>query len=552
MGTDTSPQPDSAIEPTAEILARAERWARGGRIEDALAACAGLLPRFAGRPDPVAQGTCEHVMALSHLYAGRVKDAVLGGYRAIALLEGTDAVPRQLQVLAMQAGGLARLGAAPEALELLDRAIRLLPQMADRPRERCVFWTNAAVVHHALGQLPQALEAAGQALALLDRFEEPDLHVVCDGNALTIRVALALQADPLDRAGLLHAVAGLEAWLHRCIADGRHHLVADSADAVADAYVALDERERAREWLERAVASARTVGAGPAQGQIEVRLARLDRLEGAHASAGEHLALAFQLLDEGQSRDALSAAHRERSELLEAQADWRGALASFKQHAQMREAALAAQADIRTQAMAMRLELERSRLDAELLRRLNEELQTSVSQLSDEAGEFRRQAMEDPLTGLANRRQMEAGVAQLARQYPDTPQILLIADIDHFKRINDTWSHAVGDEVLQAFAGLLRAQSRPHDVLARIGGEEFVVALGGAVSMTRALLVAERMRAAIEAHPWGDLQAGLKVSTSIGVAARAPGEPLNAALKRADAALYECKRSGRNQVRCAS
>ncbi|MEP6502469.1 MAG: GGDEF domain-containing protein [Betaproteobacteria bacterium] len=415
-----------------------------------------------------------------------------------------------------------------------------------------MFWTNAAVVHHALKQLPQALEAASRALALLGRFEEPDLHVVCRGNALTIRVALALQAEPLERDALLHGVAGLEAWLHDCIAQGRHHLVPESAEAVAEAFVALGEREQARAWLERGVASARGVGAGPAQGQIEVRLARLDRLAGAHASAGEHLALAFELLDEGQSQDALSSVHLEQSCLFEAREDWRGALASFKHHARLREAALEAQADIRTQAMAMRLELERSRLDAELLRRHNEELQTSVSQLSDEAGEFRRQAMEDPLTGLANRRQMEAGVAQLARQYPDTPQMLLIADIDHFKRINDTWSDAVGDDVLKAFAGLLRAQSRPHDVLARIGGEEFVVALGGAVSMTRALLVAERLRGAIEAHAWDGLQAGLRVTASIGVAARAPGEPLNEALKRADAALYECKRSGRNQVRCAS
>ncbi|MEP6502468.1 MAG: hypothetical protein ABJD97_04015 [Betaproteobacteria bacterium] len=109
MGTDSPLLTDPRDEPTAEILARAERWARSGRIEDALAACAALLPRFAGRPDAVAQGTCEHVMALSHLYAGRVKEAVLGGYRAIALLEGVDAVPRQLQVVAMQAGGLARL-----------------------------------------------------------------------------------------------------------------------------------------------------------------------------------------------------------------------------------------------------------------------------------------------------------------------------------------------------------------------------------------------------------------------------------------------------------
>ena len=161
-------------------------------------------------------------------------------------------------------------------------------------------------------------------------------------------------------------------------------------------------------------------------------------------------------------------------------------------------------------------------------------------------------AEEDPLTGLADRCQLEARIAELALRYPDTSQMLLVADIDHFKRINDTWSHAAGDEVLKACASVLRAQSRPHDVLARLGGTAFVVALGGAVSTTRALLVAERLRAAIEAHAWDSLQPGLAVSTSIGVAARASGETLDDALVRARVALDQCKRRGRNQVRCAS
>jgi len=103
--------------------------------------------------------------------------------------------------------------------------------------------------------------------------------------------------------------------------------------------------------------------------------------------------------------------------------------------------------------------------------------------------------------------------------------------------------------VLQAFAGVLRTQSRPQDVLARAQGNLFVVALGGPVSTTRALLVAERLRAAIEGHAWGGVRSGLRVTACIGVAARAPGESLDEALARAGAALQECKRGGRNQVR---
>ena len=155
----------------------------------------------------------------------------------------------------------------------------------------------------------------------------------------------------------------------------------------------------------------------------------------------------------------------------------------------------------------------------------------------------------DALTGLADRVQLAAASAVLARQFPDTPLMVLCVDVDHLHHVNDTWSRSTGDAVLRALAGVLRAQSRPQDLLARADGGLFVVALGGPVSTTRALLVSERLRAAIEDHAWATLGAGLRVTASIGVAARAPGESLDDALARAGAALQECKRSGRNQVR---
>ena len=155
----------------------------------------------------------------------------------------------------------------------------------------------------------------------------------------------------------------------------------------------------------------------------------------------------------------------------------------------------------------------------------------------------------DALTGLADRGQLSAASAALALQFPDTPLMVIAVDVDHLRHVNDTRSHATGVAVLKAVAGVLRAQSRPQDVLARAGGDLFVVALGGPVSTTRALLVAERLRAAIEGHAWAGLGAGLRVTASIGVAARAPDESLGDALARAGAALQECKRGGRNQVR---
>jgi len=169
-------------------------------------------------------------------------------------------------------------------------------------------------------------------------------------------------------------------------------------------------------------------------------------------------------------------------------------------------------------------------------------------ELAGAAGEAAGSGGDTP-TGLADRAQLEAASAALALQHPDTPLMVVAVDVDHLQRVNETWSHATGDAVLRAIAGILRAQSRPQDVLARAEANRFVVALGGHVSTTRALLVAERLRAAIEGHAWAPLGDGLRVTASIGVAACAPGESLDDALARAGAALQECKRGGRNQVR---
>ena len=157
-------------------------------------------------------------------------------------------------------------------------------------------------------------------------------------------------------------------------------------------------------------------------------------------------------------------------------------------------------------------------------------------------------AVTDSLTGLYNRRYMESHLASLLAQVrADRPLSLMIIDIDHFKPINDTHGHAVGDEVLREFAGRIGRSVRGIDLAARFGGEEFVVIMPD-TNLSSAAGVAERLRLAIaeEAFPISSQPAGIQVTASIGVAG--PGGGAAAMLKRADEALYEAKRSGRNRV----
>jgi diguanylate cyclase (GGDEF)-like protein len=152
----------------------------------------------------------------------------------------------------------------------------------------------------------------------------------------------------------------------------------------------------------------------------------------------------------------------------------------------------------------------------------------------------------DELTGLLNRRGLEPRFAEVAGQAALTqqPVSVVVADIDHFKRINDTHGHPVGDVVLRQVAGAMRRSLRTFELLYRVGGEEFLLLLPGA-DAEHAAAIAETLRNAVEElHP-----EGIAVACSFG-AATAEGEDIVFAklVKAADEALYDAKRFGRNRV----
>jgi diguanylate cyclase (GGDEF)-like protein len=161
-----------------------------------------------------------------------------------------------------------------------------------------------------------------------------------------------------------------------------------------------------------------------------------------------------------------------------------------------------------------------------------------------------RQALVDGLTGVANRRACEEAlhteVARAARL--QTPFALVLADLDDFKSVNDLHGHAVGDEVLRAFAAILRETVRESDVAGRWGGEEFMVLLPGADG-DGAVQFAERVRHALAVRPTAGADGSpIKVTCSFGVAERAKGVDADALYSAADRALYRAKREGKDRI----
>lgn len=152
----------------------------------------------------------------------------------------------------------------------------------------------------------------------------------------------------------------------------------------------------------------------------------------------------------------------------------------------------------------------------------------------------------DPLTGVANRRRMEMELGRICEQ-DDARASFLMLDIDWFKGFNDHYGHQIGDRVLQEVANCLSSSLRDGDLLGRMGGEEFGALLPGIV-MQEAVMVAERLRAAVAAFPFMVGTQLIRITISVGVASIVPHDDPERVVEAADKALYRAKQAGRNQV----
>lgn len=184
--------------------------------------------------------------------------------------------------------------------------------------------------------------------------------------------------------------------------------------------------------------------------------------------------------------------------------------------------------------------------------RLESEVARRTEELSQANERLERLALTDPLTGLFNRRYLEQALdLEITRQRRQKrPFSLLMIDVDHFKQYNDAHGHPRGDEVLRRLAKIFHASLRASDIIARIGGEEFVVLLLD-VELPTARAAAEKVREAVAEHafPFGEQQPLGRVTVSVGVASWPKhGETAEEVLAAADRALYGSKAAGRNRV----
>jgi len=183
------------------------------------------------------------------------------------------------------------------------------------------------------------------------------------------------------------------------------------------------------------------------------------------------------------------------------------------------------------------------------LAQAHRELRVSSEEVRDQAERQREEIIRDPLTNLYNRRHFDEQ-SHVMYDYclrNGHNLTVMMADLDHFKRINDNYSHAVGDKVLRRVAKLLTRGVRKSDMVARYGGEEFVI-LFPQTDIIPAARCCEALRSKVEGYPWHEIHPDLRVTISIGLSDAITAGSVEKMLADADDRLYQAKRNGRNRV----
>ncbi|WP_336027089.1 diguanylate cyclase [Geodermatophilus sp. FMUSA9-8] len=303
-------------------------------------------------------------------------------------------------------------------------------------------------------------------------------------------------------------------------------------DTVARALMGLGRLDEAEAALLPGLRALDASHDGDAGADFLLTLAEVQRLRGEVDAAGRTLAECLRRCAEHGLASIRVRARAEQAELHAAAGDHRAAFEEHKRYVAELVEQQSAQREARARTLQAMYETTEARRQSRRWRELS---------------------LRDPLTGLYNRRHVDEELPRLLAAPATADELVVVAllDLDHFKRVNDTCSHAVGDEVLRTVAGLLQDTALPGatSFAARLGGEEFVLVLAG-TDADRAAAHLEDVRRAVAAHPWAPLTGELPVTISVGAAStaevidRTPAQLLGLA----DARLYRAKRAGRDRV----
>jgi diguanylate cyclase (GGDEF)-like protein len=473
-----------------------------------------------------------------HGEAARLHLEALRIQRAIGDLAGEGSSLNLLGIVSY------RVGDYGAAVEYHQASMALRERVGDRTGVGHTL-VNIGIIYGEMGEPERLLDYMHRALQILED-HDPQVASACRaniGNAYKVMGRYDRALEYLRRAAEgLRSIGHVDEAI--CLL-GVGHIHEESGS---------DEMARAH-YL-HALDLVRASGAGMHEPEILIRLGSLEVRRGEMDSGLAHLQEALDLAQLQDARQNMYEAHQALTDAYEKKGDAARALEHHRAFYKVWKDVFGTETNVRIQNARVRSEVARSQRDAEILREKNEALTRAdeekarlLEQLRQQAAELERQTREDALTGVFNRRHLDALLAAEWERAVRFGRSLTVAmlDIDHFKEVNDRFSHAAGDEVLRTVARILRENTRGVDAVARYGGEEFCLVLVE-TELEAGARLCDRLRARVEAHDWSAVRPGLSVTISAGVAASHEAEAHDALLAAADLRLYAAKHQGRNRV----
>lgn len=419
-----------------------------------------------------------------------------------------------------------------QALDLYEQSLKLFRELGDVDSQALVI-ANIANIEVQLGNFDSALELFDVALQIR-RARPDDKRTAIDlNNAAVAHVQKALRLRQQGDVEHCQKEAEIGARMaNRAVfiarRDANRRLEAFCMETLAEAYNAMAKPEIALDMANQFLALADESN---------------DRWVKAHGIAligeirhqlGEHQ-VAIKLLQDALATFDATSSHSESgriceilSKAYEATGNVAEALKYLRRHNDIKQKLRNEEVDRQARALTARRRLEHA---------------------GSETEHYKRLAMEDSLTGLANRRQIDSSLEEMLAEAEANNWMITVAlaDLDHFKAINDQLSHAIGDDVLRHLGDILRTHCRSKDLVGRYGGEEFVLVFRD-MDMKMAREICERVRHAVETYDWSAIHPQLRVTLSIGLASSEFFRKPQQLLDNADHWLYEAKRLGRNLV----
>lgn len=355
-------------------------------------------------------------------------------------------------------------------------------------------------------------------------------------------------ADEVQQTRLKRAIGRYELSLTHARKAGNHVLYLRVLGNIGVCYSALGDVERALSYFLNQLEGLRDIEQKQAVSVCLSNIGEIYRHQGKYTDSLNCLQEALQLANEIGTKRWQSLAHHELSKTFELLGDSLRAFSHYKLYHGLQREIFSDSAKRKANTLAMRLEIERSQRETELQRMHSARLKELNDELAHQAKQLERQAREDALTGLANRRFLDSELERLFEQMKAEGRSLAVAviDIDRFKQVNDLFSHQVGDQAVRTVAAILRRHTRASDLVGRFGGDEFVIAFPDQ-TFESASRACERIREEALQYDWDSVAKGLQVTLSIGIADD-PAESHEQILAHADQALYAAKKAGRNSV----